>query len=73
MGPGHAQGGLHLAPSLLAAVALLYVGSLVYFAARLCLGLYRTAALRRRAEPMALTVYAGQSITVNDASNPRKH
>jgi TonB family protein len=61
MGPAHAEGGLQLAPALLAAVVLLYVGSLVYFAARLCFGLYRTAALRRRSEPVTLTGYVGQS------------
>ena len=32
-----------------------------YFAVRLCIGLHRTASLSRRAEPLALSGYAGQS------------
>jgi TonB family protein len=61
MGPAQAAAGFHMPPTLLAAAALLYLGALAYFAARLCIGLYQTASLRRRAEPLALTGYAGQS------------
>ena len=61
MGPVQAAAGFHLPPALLAAAALLYLGGLVYFVTRLSIGLYRTASLRRRAEPLALTGYAGQS------------
>jgi TonB family protein len=74
MGPAHAAAGFHMPPTLLAATALLYLGALLYFATRLCLGLHQTASLRRRAEPLALTGYAGQSyhryaqlFSVNDA------
>lgn len=62
MGPAQAQGGLHLSPLLLAAIALLYAGSLMYFAARLCFGLYQTASLGRRALPITLSGYASQSV-----------
>lgn len=61
MGPAHAATGLQLAPALLTAAALLYLSTVLYFAARLCVGLYRTAALRHRAEPLRLTGYASQS------------
>jgi TonB family protein len=61
MGPAHAATGFHMPPTLLAAAALLYLGALVYFATRLCIGLYQTASLRRRAEPLALTGHARQS------------
>jgi TonB family protein len=61
MGPAHTAAGFHLPPTLLAAAALLYLGALVYFAARLCIGFYQTASLRRRAEPLALSGYARQS------------
>jgi TonB family protein len=61
MGPAHAAAGFHMPPMLLAAVALLYLGALVYFATRLCIGLYQTNSLRRRAEPLALSGDARQS------------
>ncbi len=61
MGPAHAAAGLQLAPALLTAAALLYLTTVLYFAARLCVGLYRTAALRHRAQPLSLTGYASQS------------
>jgi TonB family protein len=61
MGPAHAAAGFHMPPTLLAAVAFLYLGALAYFAIRLCIGLYQTASLRGRAEPLALSGYAGQS------------
>ena len=61
MGPAHAAAGLALPTTLLAAATLLYLAALAYFAARLCIGLHRTASLCRRAEPLALAGYAGQS------------
>jgi TonB family protein len=61
MGPAHTAAGFHLPPTLLACAALLYLGALVYFATRLCIGLYQTNSLRRRAEPLALSGHAGQS------------
>jgi beta-lactamase regulating signal transducer with metallopeptidase domain len=61
MGPAHAAAGFHLLPTLLAAAALFYLGALAYFATRLCIGLYQTTSLRRRAQPLALTGYASQS------------
>ena len=64
MGPVHAVGGLQglqLAPELLTAAELLYLIAFVYFVIRLSTGLYRTASLRRRSEPLALTGHAGQS------------
>jgi TonB family protein len=60
-GPVHAVEGLQLAPAMLAAAALLYLAALAYFAARLGIGLYRTTSLCRRAEPLTLDGYAGQS------------
>jgi TonB family protein len=61
MGPAHTAAGFHLPPTLLACAALLYLGALVYSATRLCIGLYQTNSLRRRAEPLALSGHAGQS------------
>ena len=61
MGPAQAAAGFRMPPTLLAAAALLYLGALLFFATRLCIGLYQTASLRRRAEPLALTGYASQS------------
>jgi TonB family protein len=63
MGAAHprVESGLQLAPSLLTAVALLYIGSLIFFAAKLGLGIYRTVALRRRTQSLTLTGHAGQS------------
>ena len=60
-GPVHAVEGLQLAPAMLAAATLLYLAALAYFAARLGIGLYRTTSLCRRAEPLTLDGYAGQS------------
>ena len=60
-GPVHAVEGLQLAPAMLAAATLLYLAALAYFAARLEIGLYRTTSLCRRAEPLTLDGYAGQS------------
>jgi TonB family protein len=54
VGPGHVQGGLHLATGLVAVVAGMYACSLLYFAVRLGIGLGRTSLLRRRAELIAL-------------------
>jgi Zn-dependent protease with chaperone function len=61
MGPVHAEGGLQLPPALLAAVALLYLGSILFFAAKLSVGLYRTMRLRRHARPITLSGHASQS------------
>jgi TonB family protein len=61
MGTAHVAAGFHMPPMLLAAVALLYLGALVYFATRLCIGMYQTNSLRRRAEPLALSGDARQS------------
>jgi TonB family protein len=61
MGPVQAATGFHMPPALLTAAALLYLIALAYFITRLSIGLHRTASLRRRAEPLALTGHAGQS------------
>ena len=61
MGPVQAVTGFHMPPALLTAAALLYLIALAYFITRLSIGLHRTASLRRRAEPLALTGHAGQS------------
>lgn len=59
--PNLAPEGLHLPPTLLAAAAILYLAALLYFATRLATGLHQTASLRRRAQPLPLNGYAGQS------------
>jgi len=61
MGPAQAATGFHMPSALLTAAVLLYVIVLAYFVIRLSIGLYRTASLRRRSEPLALTGHAGQS------------
>jgi TonB family protein len=61
MGPAHAAPGLHLAHAWLTPLIVLYASSLLYFAARLALGLYQTASLRRRAKPITLFGYSAQS------------
>jgi TonB family protein len=62
MGPVRtAAEGFHLPPMLLTAAATLYLIALAYFVIRLGIGLYRTASLRRRSEPLALIGHAGQS------------
>jgi TonB family protein len=62
MGPVQtAAEGFHLPPMLLTAAATLYLIALAYFVIRLSIGLYRTASLRRRSEPLALIGHAGQS------------
>ena len=61
MGPAHVAAGFHLPPMLLAAAAILYLAALAFFAIRLAIGLYQTASLRRRAQPLELTGHARQS------------
>jgi TonB family protein len=61
MGPGHAEAGLRLSPALLVAIALLYLGSVLFFAAKLSVGLYRTALLQHRARSITLAGNASQS------------
>ncbi|HSY34850.1 MAG TPA: M56 family metallopeptidase [Acidobacteriaceae bacterium] len=61
MGPASAATGFHLPPALLAIAALLYLAALLFFATRLAIGLYQTASLRRRAQPLDLTGHARQS------------
>lgn len=61
MGPANIPSeGLHLPPTLLAAAAILYLATLLYFATRLALGLHQTASLRRRAHPISLAADAAQ-------------
>jgi TonB family protein len=54
--------GFHLPPTLLLAAAILYLAALLFFAARLAIGLHQTSALRSRAQPLALTGHARQSL-----------
>jgi TonB family protein len=61
MGEVHVEGGLQLAPALLSAIALLYIGTLIFFAAKLCTCIYRTLSLRRRTEPLTLSGDASHS------------
>jgi TonB family protein len=62
MGTPHAAAGFQLPPVLFATAALLYLAALAFFAIRLATGLHQTASLRRRAQPLALTGYARQSV-----------
>jgi TonB family protein len=50
-----AESGLHLPPALLATAVFLYLGSLIFFAAKLGLRILRTIGLRRRTQPLTLT------------------
>jgi TonB family protein len=54
VGAGYVRGGVHLAPMLLTVLIALYAASLLYFAARLLIAAYRTAALRRGTHPTML-------------------
>lgn len=54
-GPVYARTSLRLPPSLLAGIAFVYAAAVLYFAARLVWRLYRTRALRRSAQAVALT------------------
>jgi len=61
-GPAHAiSAGFQLPPVLLSTAAILYLAALLFFATRLTIGLHKTASLRRRAQPLALTGHARQS------------
>jgi TonB family protein len=61
--PGAAlqHGVLRLPPALLAAIAIAYSCSVMYFAGRLAWGLWKTTMLRRQAERVALTGEAGRT------------
>ncbi len=61
MGTPQAAAGFHFPPALLGTAAILYLAALTFFAIRLAIGLYQTATLRRRAQPLDLTGYARQS------------
>ena len=67
MGPAHTAAGFHVPPTLLAAAALLYLAAFLYFAARLCVGFFQTASLRRRADRIAMAAPARLSCS---ASSP---
>jgi TonB family protein len=58
----HPAPGFHLPPALLTAALVLYLAAFVFFAARLAIGLHQTVSLRRRAQPLALTGHALQSV-----------
>jgi beta-lactamase regulating signal transducer with metallopeptidase domain/outer membrane biosynthesis protein TonB len=62
MGPGHALGGLAIAPMWLTAIAVAYAATILFFSARLAHGLYRTYSLRRRARDFAFTGAAAWSV-----------
>lgn len=55
VGTGSSVGVLRLSPIVLKGVAALYLGCLLYFAARLAWGVWKTVEMRRRAEPVRLT------------------
>jgi TonB family protein len=61
VGPGVAHGGLLLPSTLMSVVAVMYGLTIVHFAGRLCLGLWRTSLLQRRAEAVELNGAAAQS------------
>jgi TonB family protein len=54
MGAGRVQGGMRLTAFWLAAAMLVYAGTVLYFAARLGVGVYRTLRLRALASPLVL-------------------
>ncbi len=56
-------GALHLPPTLLAAIAVLYACSLLYFAGRLAWGLWQTHRMLRASQPVTLTGDAALSWT----------
>jgi TonB family protein len=60
-GAGYAHGTLHLSSTLLADAVIAYLGCTTYFAARLLWRLFRTSALRRASQPIALTENAQAS------------
>jgi TonB family protein len=60
VGEGYVHGGVRVAPTLLTIVAALYAASVLYFAARLVLALYRTAVLRRGAKVTMLLSASGR-------------
>jgi len=62
MSPGHVLTGLAMTPKWLLAIAILYAATILFFTTRLAFGLYRTAALRRRAQPLTLTGEAAWSL-----------
>jgi TonB family protein len=64
IGAGTASGStvLQLRPAVLAALAAVYGSCLLYCAGRLLWGLWRTATLRREAQPLALTGNARQKL-----------
>jgi len=62
MGAPHAAAGFHLPPALLTTAVVLYLAAFVFFAARLAIGLHQTVSLRRRAQPLDLTIHAHQSV-----------
>jgi TonB family protein len=63
LGPGtvNAGGLLHPSPRVLAAVSAAYACALLYFAARLCWGVWRTHLVARGAVPLTLTGVAPQT------------
>ena len=60
VGEGYVHGGLRIAPTLLTVVAAFYIVSILYFAVRLMLALYRTATLQRSAKTTMLLAASGR-------------
>jgi len=59
MGAGRIHGGVQLPHALMLTIAAIYAGSIVYFAARLAWGLWKTHRMRREAESIELSGAVG--------------